>query len=174
MIALRSIAFGVVTVGLTVLTHAAAGGGAPSPVALALLVVVTAAVGAPMFRRRLRTHTLIPVVGAAQVALHPVFQGLSDSAVDGHAGHGSALPMLGAHVVAGVLAVLLVTALDPVVSCLGLRGARMPVRLVVVRATPEAEPPIVPFADEVVPAPRVTALAAPRRGPPPRAFSAAV
>jgi hypothetical protein len=174
VIALRSAVFGAVTVGLTVLAHAAAGGGVPSPVAVALLVVVTSAVGAPMFRRRLRTRTLVPVVGVAQVALHPVFQGLADTAADAHAGHGSALPMLVAHVVAGVLAVLLVTALDPVMRCLGLRGARMPVRLGVVRVAPAAQSPVVPFGDDVVLTPRVMALPAPRRGPPPHAFFAAV
>src|SRR6478609_7396950 len=89
VIALRSAVFGAITVGLTVLAHAAAGGWVPAPVALTVLMVVTAAVGAPLFRRGLRPAVLIPVVGAAQVALHPVFQGLSGTSAAGHAGHGS-------------------------------------------------------------------------------------
>jgi hypothetical protein len=174
VIALRSIVFGAVTVGLTVSAHAAAGGGVPSPAALAVLMVVTSAVGAPLLRRRLRPTMLVPVVGAAQVALHPVFQGLADTDPAGHAGHGSALPMLGAHVVAGVLAVLLVTALDPAVRCVGLRGAKMLVRLGVVRVAPVAESLVVPLDDGLVLTPRVMALPAPRRGPPTSAPFAAV
>ena len=76
------------------------------------------------------------------------------------------MPMLGAHVVAGVLAVLLVTALDPAFRCLGLRGARMLVRLGVVRVAPVTYPSVVPFDDTLVLTPRVMALPAPRRGPP--------
>lgn len=174
MIALRSTVFAGMTVGVTALAHAAAGGGVPSPVAMTVLLVATGAVGAPLLRRRLRPTTLVPVVGAAQVALHPVFQGLADTDQAGHAGHGSALPMLGSHVVAGVLAVLLVTALDPAVRCLGLRGARMLVRLGVVRVAPVTDPPVVQFDDELVLTPREMALPARRRGPPARASVAAL
>jgi hypothetical protein len=82
--------------------------------------------------------------------------------------------MLGAHVVAGVLAVLLVTALDPAVRCVGLRGAKMLVRLGVVRVAPVAESLVVPLDDGLVLTPRVMALPAPRRGPPTSAPFAAV
>jgi len=175
VIALRSAVFGAITVGLTVLAHAAAGGWVPAPVALTVLMVVTAAVGAPLFRRGLRPAVLIPVVGAAQVALHPVFQGLSGTSAAGHAGHGSSLGMLGAHVIAGVLAVQLVTALDPALRCLGLRGASLLVRLGVVRVAPVAEPGPVPADDDLlVLTPRVMALPGPRRGPPARTQFAAV
>jgi hypothetical protein len=166
VIALRSTAFGAITLGLTLLAHAAAGGGVPSPVALAVLVLVTGAVGAPLFRRGLRPAVLVPVVGAAQVALHPVFQGLAGMEPAGHAGHGSPQVMLGAHVVAGVLAVLLVTALDPVLRCLRLHGAPLLVRLGVVRVGPVTQARPIPADDHLVVTCRAVVLVAPRRGPP--------
>ena len=167
MIALRSTVFGVITVGLTVLAHAAAGGGVPSPAALAVLMLVTGAVGAPLFRRGLRPAALVPVAGAAQVGLHPVFQGLAGGMDPAqHVGHGSPLVMLGAHVVAGVLAVLLVTTLDPVLRCLRLRGTRLLVGLGVVRVGPVTESRPVLAGDDLVVTSRLVVLAAPRRGPP--------
>lgn len=167
MIALRSTVFGVITVGLTVLAHAAAGGGVPSPAALAVLMLVTGAVGAPLFRRGLRPAALVPVVGAAQVGLHPVFQGLAGGMEPAqHVGHGSPLVMLGAHMAAGVLAVLLVTTLDPVLRCLRLRGARLLVGVGVVRVGPVAESRPVLAGDDLVVTSRLVVLAAPRRGPP--------
>jgi len=167
VIALRSTVFGVITVGLTVLAHAAAGGGLPSPAALAVLMLVTGAVGAPLFRRGLRPAALVPVVGAAQVGLHPVFQGLAGGMEPAqHVGHGSPLVMLGAHVVAGVLAVLLVTTLDPVLRCLRLRGTRLLVGLGVVRVGPVTESRPALAGDDLVVTSRLVVLAAPRRGPP--------
>jgi len=165
VIAARSLVFGLITVTLTVLAHAAAGGGTPPTIGLAVLVLVTAAVGMPLLRRPMRPITLLTAVGVAQVVLHPVFQGLAADPT-GHAAHGSAPAMLGAHVLAGVLSVLLVTALDPVLRCLRLRCAR----LTRVRpATPvgPADPPVVAAAPGSS-TPRLVSIAAPRRGPPVR------
>ncbi len=173
MIALRCTAFGVIAVGLTGLAHAAAGGGLPSPVAFVVLVLLTGAVGAPLFRRGLRPAMLVPVVAASQAALHPVFEGLAVADSTPHPGHGSPTAMLGAHVIAGVLAALLVTALDPVLRCLRLRGVRLPISCGVVRVGPIAAPRPVPAGDELIVTARVVALAAPRRGPPPAVSVAA-
>lgn len=168
MFALRSCVFGVITVGLTLLAHVAAGGAFPAPAALLVLLLVTAAAGMPVLRRRLGPTPLVVMMGGAQAVLHPVFEGLATMDPAGHTGHGTASLMLGAHMAAGVLAVLLVTALDPALRALGVRSARLPIRLGVVRVAPVAPllPP--PADDEVVVTPRVVARPAPRRGPPAR------
>lgn len=168
MIALRSTVLGVITIGLTLLAHVAAGGVTPAPAALAILVLVTAAAGMPLLRRRLRPMPLVLVMGGAQALLHPVFEGLATPDPGGHTGHGPPTVMLGAHVIAGVLAVLLVTALDPAVQCLGARRARLRVRLGLVRVAPVGPAPRVPRPDDRPPTPRVLASPAPRRGPPAR------
>jgi hypothetical protein len=165
VIAARSLVFGLITVTLTVLAHAAAGGGTPPTIGLAVLVLVTAAVGMPLLRRPMRPTTLLTAVGVAQVVLHPAFQGPAADPT-GHAAHGAAPAMLGAHVLAGVLSVLLVTALDPVLRCLRLRCARLSrVR----PATPvgPADPPVLGTAPRSS-TPRLVSIAAPRRGPPVR------
>lgn len=166
VIAVRSLVLGAITVGLTGLAHAAAGGRLPAPVALATLMAVTAATAVPLLRRRLRPALLLPAMAATQAVLHPVFEGLADPA--GHSGHGAPSLMLGAHAAAGVLAVLMVTTLDPALHAFGVRGARLPIRLGVVRVAPvrPALPP--PERHDVAPTPRVTARPAPRRGPPAR------
>jgi hypothetical protein len=166
VIAARSSAFGLITIGLTLLAHAAAGGATPAPAALAVLVVVTGAAGMPLLRRRLRPAMLARALGAAQALLPPVFEALAGIDPAGHAGHGTSPLMLGAHVSAGVLAVLVVTALDPALGCLGVRGARLRVRPAVVRTAPVTQDPPRPRADLTVPTPRVLARPAPRRGPP--------
>lgn len=168
MIAVRSAVFGVITIGLTLLAHAAAGGATPAPVALATLVLVTAAAGMPLLRRRLRPTLLALAMGGGQAVLHPVFEGLAPMEPAGHAGHASSSLMLGAHVAASVLAVLLVTALDPALRSLGLRGARLLVRLGVVRVAPVTPLLPLPDRDDVIVTPRVAARPAPRRGPPRR------
>lgn len=166
MVALRSAVFAAITIGLTTLAHAAAGGSVPPPVALGMLLLVTAVAGLPLFRRSLRPSALIALVGGTQAGLHPVFEGLAAAPTAGHIGHGSPVIMLGAHVAAGVLAVLLVSALDPAVRCLPLGRLRLPrvrrdVRPATERPCPaQVDVPIVGFTA------RVMTAAAPRRGPP--------
>ncbi len=160
MIAARSLVFGLITVGLTVLAHAAAGGGVPPVTSLLVLVLVTAAVGYPLLRRIWRPAALPVAIGAAQVGLHPVFEALAQSGGTGHAAHTAAPAMLGAHVVAGMLGALLVTALDPVLRCLRLRGARL-VRVPVAAAVePRAPEPVRSAPPSLTP--RVVSIAAPR------------
>lgn len=166
MIALRSCVFGGITIGVTLVAHVAAGGALPAPAALLLLLLVTVAAGFPLLRRRLRPAVLVAAMGGAQVVLHPVFESLAGTDPAGHAGHAPSAVMLGAHVIAGVLAVLLVTALDPALHCLGVRGARLLVRLGVVRVAPVTPMLPSPDRDDLVLTPRMVARPAPRRGPP--------
>ncbi len=164
MIAARSLVFGLITVGLTVLAHAAAGGGVPPATSLLVLVLVTAVIGYPLLRRTWRPAALPVAIGSAQVGLHPVFEALAQGDGTGHAAHATAPAMLGAHVVAGVLAGLLVTALDPVLRCLRLRGAR-PARVPTAAAVePRVSGPVRPAPPSSTP--RVVSIVAPRRGPP--------
>lgn len=133
---------------------------------LLLLVLITAASGTVLFRRSLRPEVLVAAVAASQVVLHPVFQGMAGGH-DGHAGQGDGSPagMLAAHVVAGALAALLITAVDPMLRCWGVQHGLIPVA-----------PPAMPVELPDRPPPRtITKISAttrflvvrtPRRGPP--------
>ncbi len=161
LIAGRSVAFGLVTISITALAHAAAGGRLPSVPGAVVLVLATSATAWPVLRRDVRPTVLFAAVGVAQLALHPAFQALAGPAA--HAGHqaGSG-PMVLAHVAAGLAAVALVLAVDPLVRRLGAarRAGRPRVLATGSHAVP-AGPPI-----HLVPARVLTD--APRRGPPDR------
>lgn len=167
MIARRAVLFGTITVGVAASAHAAAGGHLPSPVSLAVLAALTAAVGLPMLRRAERRSTLLLGAAAAQVALHPAFERLAAEPAVGMAGHAHQEPpaaMLVAHVVAAVVAAQLVTALDPLLRRVRLPGLDLPTAVT---------PPTLPRPDprpasepSVAVLPWVVATVAPRRGPP--------
>ncbi len=159
----------VITIGFSVAAHVAAGGMPPAVGALALLTVLSAVVSLPILLRWRSPAALVPMLTAAQGALHPAFGLLADSGA--HAGH--VMPgagtwssaMLLAHLAAGLLAACLVVLVDqllrsaflgrlqrPVLSSPIVDGAAVPPR-------PRTRPAWVAVAADLL-------HAAPRRGPP--------
>ena len=59
LIAGRSVAFGLVTISITALAHAAAGGRLPSVPGAVVLVLATSATAWPVLRRSVRTDRLV-------------------------------------------------------------------------------------------------------------------
>jgi len=179
LVAVRSVLVGLVTIATTALAHAAAGGAIPGVPGLTVLVLATSATAWPVLRRVVRPAVLFGAVGLAQVLLHPAFQALAAPATDaaGHADgagrlvaagsagleshHPASWVMVLAHLAAGVGAVALVVAVDPVVRRLGAGRVRRRV------AAPVIGHRIVPIGPPI-PSMRPARVAtdAPRRGPP--------
>lgn len=155
----RSLMFGLLTIAITAPAHAAAGGAVPALPGLAVLVLATAVTAWPVLRRAAHPAVLFGVVGIAQIGLHPAFQALAVPA--GHAGHPGTPWMVVAHLAAGLGAVALVMAVDPVVRLAVGRASR---RRVPTSAIRRPTGPVAPPALSPVPL-RVT-TDAPRRGPP--------
>lgn len=179
LIAVRSLLVGLLTIATTALAHAAAGGAMPAVPGLTVLVLATAATAWPVLRRAARPAVLFGAVGSAQVLLHPAFQALAGpaSGAVGHADgagrlvtagsagleshHPASWVMVLAHLAAGVGALALVMAVDPVLRRLGAGGVRRRVAAPVIghRSVPIGPP---------IPSMQVARVAtdAPRRGPP--------
>ncbi len=160
----------VITVGFSVAAHVAAGGMPPAVGPLALLTALSAVVSLPILLRWRSPAALVPMLAAAQGALHPAFGLLADSG-GAHGGH--AMPaagdwsptMVAAHLAAGLVAASLVVVVDhtlrsaflgrlqrPVLSAPALRGASA-------APTVRTRPAWAAVAAELL-------HAAPRRGPP--------
>lgn len=160
LVATRSLLVGLLTVATTALAHAAAGGAMPGIPGLAVLVLATSATAWPVLRRDVRPALLFGMVGSAQVVLHPGFQALAPAS--GHPGHHPVTwVMVLAHLAAGLGAVALVLAVDPVMRQLGAVGGRRHGAAPVIGrpAVPPGPPPPSPLPARV-------AADAPRRGPP--------
>lgn len=115
---LRALVMAVVTVGLSAAAHGAGGAAAPTVSSTALLTALSAIVALPLLLRWKAPVALVPLLTAAQGALHPAFGALADAPMSQHAAHGmtggggSAAAMLMAHLAAGLLAASLVVLLD--------------------------------------------------------------
>lgn len=167
----------VVTVGLSVAAHVAAGGMPPAVGPLALLTALSAVVSLPILLRWRSPVALVPSLTAAQGALHPAFGLLAEPG--GHAGHaamnaghaamtgaGPWTPaMLLAHLAAGLLAACLIVLVDHFLRSAFLGRWQRPllsapiVDGAAVAARPRTRPAWVAAAADLM-------HAAPRRGPP--------
>jgi hypothetical protein len=169
VIALRSVIFAVIAVGLSAAAHVLAGGGSPPAAGVAVSAALTACLSLPLFRKALRPLALLGVVGPAQGVLHPVFNALTTPTAHAHSASVTnfSLTMLAAHIGSAVLAALLVVAIDPLVRSMterwALRVARRPVLVI-----SSCAQPALPAEDTISAATEHVLLAAPRRGPPAR------
>ncbi|WP_420124361.1 hypothetical protein [Nakamurella sp.] len=168
--AARTVPMAVITVGLSVAAHVAAGGLPPAIGPLALLTALSAVVSLPILLRWRSPAAVVPLLTAAQGALHPAFGLLTDGA--GHAGH--AMPGAGswsstmvlAHLAAGLVAATLVVLVDHLLAAAFLGRWQRPVL-----STPMPDRRALgpqPIRTRPVWAAVAAALvhAAPRRGPP--------
>lgn len=168
---LRSWVIAMIAVGLGAVAHGAAGASVPAPDRLLVVTVVAAVAAFPFYRRSTPGAALVPLLGLAQLVLHPAFVWAGDEPAAPHAGHGAHAAgwlMLAAHAAAGLLAAALVVLTDRLLAaalrprrCRLLLTAVLPVEPSTATAGPRAVAPIVTgrLAEFVV--------RAPRRGPPP-------
>lgn len=106
----------LVAVALAVVTAAAhtAGGGAVDLLSAAVVLALSVALASGVAARRLSTTRLIAAVLGAQAVLHLVMT-VSGSHAH-HTGHGSAAPMVLAHVLAAIATAFIVVRADSVVA----------------------------------------------------------
>lgn len=161
----------VITVGFSTVAHVAAGGAPPPVGSLALLTALSAVVSLPVLLRWRSPGALVPLLTAAQGALHPAFGVLSDASAGDHAGHsmsgsGGWSAMVVAHLAAGLVAASLVVLVDRLLGSAFLGRLQRPVLSApVVRPThagiapARTRPAWAAVAAELL-------HAAPRRGPP--------
>ena len=106
----------LVAVALAVVTAAAhtAGGGAIDPLSGALVLALSVALASGVAARRLSVTRLIAAVLGAQAVLHLVMTVAGSHAH--HSGHGSAAPMLLAHMLAAIVTAFVVVRADGLLS----------------------------------------------------------
>lgn len=181
--AVRAVLLAVITVGFSVAAHGAAGGAVPTVGSLVLLTGLSAVVALPILLRWRSPAALVPLLTAAQGALHPAFGVLPGDSGGAHAGghpvHGTSpgladlashgpgsVAMLAAHLAAGLLAAVLVVLLDRLLRAAFLGRTTRP------RPPRPAPTPAPGGATAVLARPAWVAVAAelrhtaPRRGPP--------
>lgn len=159
----------MITVGFSVAAHVAAGGQPPAVGPLALLTALSAVVSLPILLRWRSPAALVPLLTAAQGALHPAFGLLTaDGAHAGHAMPGAGpwtSTMLLAHLAAGMLAACLVVLVDRALRSAFLGRLERPVLSAPIvdgtapTARPRTRPAWLAVSADLL-------HAAPRRGPP--------
>lgn len=162
----------VITVGFSVVAHVAAGGAPPAVGSLAILTALSALVSLPILLRWRSPAALVPLLTAAQAALHPAFGILTESSGGGHAGHvmtGSGAwssTMVAAHLAAGLVAASLVVLVDRLLRSAFLGRLQRPMLSAPVVDGTSAGPGQVRTRPAWAAVAATLLHAAPRRGPP--------
>jgi len=162
----------VITVGLSMVAHVAAGGAPPAVGSLALLTALSALVSLPILLRWRSSAALVPLLTAAQGALHPAFGVLTDASGGAHAGHAMAgsgawsSTMVVAHLAAGLVAASLVVLVDRLLRSAFLGRLQRPVLSAPVVDRTSAAPGQVRTRPAWAAVAATLLHAAPRRGPP--------
>lgn len=100
---------------LTIGGHAAAGGGLPGPVGVAIVALLATGVSQVLAPRRLRIASVLGLLLAGQGLAHVVLSVTGHHATTSAGGPGAA-PMLGAHVVAAIVAAVVLARSDELVD----------------------------------------------------------
>lgn len=100
---------------LTVGGHAAAGGGLPGPFGVAIVALLATGVSQVLAPRRLRIAPVLGLLLAGQGLAHVVLSVTGHHATTSAGGPGAA-PMLGAHVVAAIVAAVVLARSDELVD----------------------------------------------------------